>query len=669
MATSPGNTARTPRANSNTFDIRSGWTPTFAEDYTVFNATPGRLTSTFGPFSPRPPTVPSQKRPYPTTEDFQAGIAFPTTDESRYSHSQLPPVESSLQLGSSFIQTSSVHEEEFENLDTNKTPKRIPQRLHEPYTGQTATPPGSTAKDSKEEIRRSVKSKMQNDQEPYLQAGAMDQGDFVPFPTSGDMFSYPISAPATAPSYLNNKSFWDTGSNMTDLPMDFTANASSFYSTSQGMSTSGDWTQNSQMFQEHLNIAPLEQNIPQSLRRHRPLMSKPPVSTAAQSLSNTAFDFSITSMPEDPFGTATSDGAVNPGLLFSFPEVTSPLQKSQNHNGFIAHPSTAQTRQEIYQHQQRESLRDKEEPRRSKSLKENAPQISYDKARFCSPVKSNRTGSRRAVSDNRPKKPEPRKAAQHPSEDQRPANFAGKGVYSSGRQSPVKQGSITNLASIPEAIGFNPRTAVTFSIDANGRARTETTIIMDQSRPSRIARSRASSDGWESPQSGSSTDEDPIMIPSRNTSFKLPNSRSMPMMAQFDTSRQFDETRPRKGGSAKSPSYGDPDSETETIIDNKRSGDAASALRKVMDSRRRSVGSFPSAQQVPPRNLARQYFGREAPYRRQSYAYQPSSSNASPTTITDPDMGSPSTDRGSTGSDVTRCVCNTRDGDEFFVQW
>jgi len=656
----PESTFQTPQAHSNTFDQHASWTPTFAEDYTVFNATPGRLTSihsTFDTSSPRLATLSSQKRPHSNTQDLQTGINPTVADE----HPPFVALKSPLQLGSSFIRTPRTYGEGFESKDTKKTPNKPTRHLQEPFTGQTVTPPRSASKHSRKDERKPTKNKMQNDQEPYLRSGVMGQGDFLSFtPTSAEMLSYPMSAPAAAPAYV-----WDPDTSMADMPMDFTSDAS-FYSTSQRMATSGDWTHSNEMFQEHSNVAPLQQNASQSARRHRPLLAKPPVTTVAQILSNTAFDFG-SSMPEDPFGGVASSGAVDPGLIFSFPQVTSPLRTSQN-DAFVTHssrPSTGQTIHEPYQHQQRESLRDQEELRRSRSLKENRAEIPYDRARFSSPAKSSRPGIRRAASDSRPQKVPTLKAAQ-PVELHRPVNFAGKGIYSSGRKSPVKQGSRSNLSSIPEAAGFNPRTSVTFSIDANGRARTETTIIMDQSKPSRGSHSRTSSGGWDSPQSGSSTDEDPITIPSRNTSFNLPSSRSMPKMAHFATSAKYD-VRSRKGGSAKSSSRGDPDSDTETIIDNDKSGDAANALRKVMESRRRSIGAMPTMQSL--QSSTRQSVGRETHYRRQSYAYQPPSSNVSPTTVSDPDVGTPSTDRASTQSDSTRCVCNSRDGGDFMIQW
>ena len=357
---------------------------------------------------------------------------------------------------------------------------------------------------------------MQHDEDSFLQSGIIDQDDFLDFTqSSGDMFAYPMTTPTTVPAYLGDKSFWEHDSSMADISMDFMADESSFYVPSQQVSSMEDWSRNHQISQDSSSKGPPMQRALQPARRHRPLMAKPPASSMEQSISNTAFDFNMSSIPLDPFARYVSSGVVDPGLIFSFSEVAPQLQSNQN-SGSATQRSVSmvgRTTGEPYGHQERGSLRNKQELRRPRSVKENVPQMSYDRARFGSPVDGNRPGSRRSVSDARPKR---RETA---NDSQPPPNFAGKGVYSSGRQPTTKQASRINLTSIPEAARLNPRTSVTFSIDENGRARTETTVIMDGSRSPRRARSSASSNDRESPQSGSSTDEDPITIPSRNASF------------------------------------------------------------------------------------------------------------------------------------------------------
>jgi hypothetical protein len=53
-----------------------------------------------------------------------------------------------------------------------------------------------------------------------------------------------------------------------------------------------------------------------------------------------------------------------------------------------------------------------------------------------------------------------------------------------------------------------------------------------------------------------------------------------------------------------------------------------------------------------------------------SYGVYSNNLNTSPTTVTDPDITTPSTDRDSNLSDETRCVCGTSDGSgQLMIQW
>lgn len=101
------------------------------------------------------------------------------------------------------------------------------------------------------------------------------------------------------------------------------------------------------------------------------------------------------------------------------------------------------------------------------------------------------------------------------------------------------------------------------------------------------------------------------------------------------------------------------------------SGDAQSALRQVLKGRGRG-----------PRPLA-YGFGNRLSRSSHSFAHLRSSPprlgsdfdvhprhNASPTTLTDPDLATPSTDRHSNPSNGTRCVCRSMDnGGHLMIQW
>jgi hypothetical protein len=167
-----------------------------------------------------------------------------------------------------------------------------------------------------------------------------------------------------------------------------------------------------------------------------------------------------------------------------------------------------------------------------------------------------------------------------------------------GRISPVKQSrpSSISLSSIPELPPSRTRTEVKFTIDANGRARTETVLVEEEASPRRIGSSRRN-EGWDEESNyESSSDEDPIIVPSRNNSFALPTQKP-PKLANFDTIRASDIRRHSTSGYSRSESssqrstYQDSlESEAETVVDEDTgSGDATLELRKVVESRKNQM--------------------------------------------------------------------------------
>jgi len=95
----------TPRTDHGNFDETGGWTPRFAEDYSVFNNTPGNLRGTQGPFADFvPPFSPfassaGRKRPL-SAEGLAAEIATHATHFSPNPNVPLPPVDPARRLPS-----------------------------------------------------------------------------------------------------------------------------------------------------------------------------------------------------------------------------------------------------------------------------------------------------------------------------------------------------------------------------------------------------------------------------------------------------------------------------------------------------------------------------------------------------------------------------------------
>lgn len=650
---------QTPR-NSSSFENRGGWTPTFAEEYSVFNATPGRLTSAQQHFvetsTPRPSTASTQNRPL-SEGDFAAELATHVHHLSPNPSLTLPPVDPSSQLPSSPGPYSATQSHFDDNTNSQVTPSKPRKRLEEAFSGQTATPPATKSKGSRKLAPKLATDTMQNEsQDSHYGASQTPTHpqNLMSFPSSSSEFFYPMSAPATAPVFTNTKPFWDPDANMGGMDLDFTDDPSMFSMGSHRMSNSYDWGRSNQMFQETVNVPTPSPNIAtqgeqSTIKRQRPLAPKVPASTTELLPSTMApFEFNNVPASEDPFSPSAL-GGVDPGLLFSrnnpvpmpseFQDVTLPPTR----------PVTSHVELKPYQHQLRESMRDQEELRERRTSREGSRSRRFERGTASSPVKgSARPGLQRSISDGRGRRSQDRMLSRS----------------STGRISPVKHQRPSNLMSIPETERPRTRTEVKFTIDANGRARTETVLVEETSRTSHGGPS-ARSEGWESSQyDESSSDDEPILVPSRNTSFSLPQQKP-PKMGNFDTSiRTHAIQRRSSGGYSQSESSSQRSfrrnslgSEAETVVDeDDGSGDAAQALRKVMESRKKG--------QIKARNPQHHRYSDSTPRRNSQYGNYSSSTNMSPTTITDPDGGATPS---STKSGMTRCVCGNSDSEGLMI--
>lgn len=219
-----------------------------------------------------------------------------------------------------------------------------------------------------------------------------------------------------------------------------------------------------------------------------------------------------------------------------------------------------------------------------------------------------------------------------------------------------------NLHSIPESPQPGPRTEVIFTIDSNGKAHTETIMVGKAPSPKKLIRSSSLHEGYDSSPYESSSDEEPIIVPSRNSSFNLPTQSKGPKVTRFDNSRHSSSARRQStsvGGRSLSESSSQQsipvdmegiESEAETVMEeDDSSGDATRELRKVMEDRKKA-----QKQERHPRHHRFTQDSRGGYY----------NSNISPTTISDPD-GTPTSSRGGT----TRCVCGKPEDDRFMIQW
>ncbi|KAK5636672.1 hypothetical protein RRF57_012384 [Xylaria bambusicola] len=655
----------TPKANQGSFDDLSGWTPRFAEEYSVFNNTPGKLRGTSGPFPKLPDSIQpsSSHKRLLSADSIAVEIASHANHYSPNSALPLPPVDPSRRLPSSPSAAGP-----FPSPVEADCPTGLQQRLgkkvrrgtlvHSP--SQTVTPPPSARKSERRLAPKPHANSMQHDEyESEFVAGMPQQqnmlGGFVSAPI--DMFGMPLSAPVTAPIFDESQNFWDPG--MSGMDIDFSIPvANSFHGgTNHRPMESLDWGGTNEMFQETNVVPPKNQEI-QPQKKERLLAPKPTLmpNIDTSMTEAPAFTQSFQVSTEDSFA-PLNVGGVDPGLLLTrppsssmelaaFDPMTQPILMDSLPSPQLPPPPPAR---EPKRAQVRRSASTREVGKAKKDERTSPPILA-----------SSRPGLLRSASETRGRKPTSRAGASTslaPSvRNGLPTNnrSASQGSRTSGRTSPLKiHQRLSSLSSIPEHGGSRTRTSVRFTIDSRGRARAETTVVMDEEQQTPTGRHQRREERrkeWESSEDeSSSTDDEPIIIPSRNSSFALPESKAPSYIRPIHTShRSFsDQSTSSLGIYYAGPisSQGDPDSDAETIMNiavnhNNNRGDAMSELRKVRENRQRRVPIL-STSNLPKSG---------APF------------SASAT------VSSQSTDRGN----QIRCVCNTTlshiNGDGYMVR-
>ena len=672
--TSP--TFQTPRNNNSSFEDRSGWTPTFAEEYSVFNATPGRLTTNQHHFveasTPHLANTSPLERLPSNAEHIASELASHVHHLSPNPAFTLPPVEPSDQLPSSPDPYSSIGGRVHDSARKKLTPRKSKKRLEEAHSGQTVTPPQSASKGSRKLAPKITPGTMQNDSQNSqygIDESPTQHHSLMQFPTSNaDLFGYPMSAPATTPAFANTKPFWDPDTSMAGMDLDFSADSAAMSNPgSHRVSNSFDWERNNQMFQDAVNM-PASQIAPQpqqtttptqlAAKRQRPLAPKVSVPSLPELPTNRAsLDFfNTTPRWDEPFS-AVSTGGVDPGLLFCRNLQTTMPSEFEDVVLPAPRPATSHVVREPYQHQMREAKEQQEALRRARSSRESSSSRRFERGTASSPVKgSARPGLHRSVSDSRGKR-----TGKAPRSSQISCMLIGPSermMQRTGRISPVKRLQPPNLTPISEAPIPRVRTEVRLTVDKKGRARTETVVIDDEDERA----ATRSNEGYDSSNYESSTDEEEIIIPSRNNSFAAPPQPKGPKLARFETStrdsrRHSTSASNSYSGSSSQQSLVDGvESEAETVMEeDDGSGDATRALRKVMENRKK--------EKMRQRNPRHHRYASDS--RGNYYMGYASSSNLSPTTVTDPEGATPS----STRSGTTRCVCGKQESEGLMIQW
>lgn len=507
---------------------------------------------------------------------------------------------------------------------------------------------------------------------------------FSPDPFSGS--DYTLPGPATAPAYPQHKLFWDPNC-MSSMDVDFMGANPMSFNTTQAEDAMGWIPTSSQSFDEPvmssgITMPPWES--PMSKVQVRRKSSTGGARSKAANAPSQGLRHKSTTSSHSRGSSRTSQApehAVNPLLLCSLS--SSPTKSAAFSDSTLPRDGQQQKTRQPYQHQLEQLRREREmeiDPQfSSASPSENIrPTSAMAKPVGRPPVRRCMTESSIAPPASRVRPLSMASSRPFP-----PAKAAGPVVR---RASPVK-GRKPRSDGIREGTTSSKRTSITFSIDENGRAVTETRLISDGAAMDEDSDSSQGNDDFTTSRNASFTCADEIPRP--------------PKLARFATKSSQSGTDARNPSGRVSLGYSngsahasfaseDVDSDTETAImeemGGRSQGNARNALREVLGQRSKaSLGQPNRAGQAfaKPRigfnsSAATTTTTTTTPtHHRQYSGYSNASTNISPTTITDPDMSTPSTDRdsqaeSSNGESSTRCVCSTQDGGgggHLMIQW
>jgi len=428
-----------------------------------------------------------------------------------------------------------------------------------------------------------------------------------------------------------------------------------------------------------------------------------PPSTLAPTF--TAMGHSHLGQPYDPPSQVlTSNYSPVHGAVFPAPFTTSPRMpppQSENPNMFLSSPARrfgaseersasygrpAVAEKPAYHHQIEQSRREQENKRVQKAEVKH-PSISRSVLealrRPVSPVKEHRPGLKRSLTHTGIRSKQ-RFRRQSDTDSISTSSLDTSKSYKPGRSSPLKSTFHPTSRTLSSACSINSkRTSLSLAIDEKGVAKTVVTAVQDDagdmdvddeasdSEPSSIDESdyhllRSQNTSFVLPDAQKPTNESPSLI---NKAYSHSKTSSYSTMASVNSGRQSSmassatsQNKPRRKHVTLDPTMEDDD---RFVNESGRPGDAQRALRAIIQDRSRST----SAQgEAPGVSQPADQFHSSPPVQPNLFT----AFNASPTTITDPDLATPSTDRESyVSAGSTRCVCNSSnfDGNVLMIQW
>ena len=526
-------------------------------------------------------------------------------------------------------------------------------------------------KDSAARGGRMSPPKLKNTGNADAQNAAIDAspGQFPGLQFSPDGFAFPMSGPATAPVYPQHKLFWDPDQGEDMMNMDFSADDTFGFGMRDSKMGHSFIQTNEHVNMGHSSIAHFYSHSLAGLEAGGLSTAPEPSLPVQRRLATpTKGNFEMHSSQ-----TRSANPIINPNLLFSSPgNPTLPVDHSSSMHSAAIKPS------QPYAHQIQDALMEKEIEHSRKLKRRRDPET--DSPAVQAALKALRSEDSEDSTDSR-------RLARRSSNGSRSRPHGANRVSFAtplGKEVQIRLSSnVRQLSQDSSAHSGSRRSSVTFTIDANGKAKAEAQIGDD---PGPLSTGQME----DSEETDSSSSEDEDLRFSHANSFAYPTQRNVPKIGQFDngsrshshqSSLDSNPISRNRRSSERVPfprqsqmtgtfsSFGNgmgPKTEDDMEIEDhmEDTGDARNQLKKVLQQKSQSAGQRPSqssfrASRGPQRgtNLSTSITARslEAPM------------EISPTTITDPGMASPSTGRSSQFGDGIRCVCHSNDSDEILM--
>ena len=507
---------------------------------------------------------------------------------------------------------------------------------------------------------------------------------------SPEIYGFQMSGPATAPVYPQQKLFWDSTNALDDNSTTFMSHNNIFKITSHKPSNS--------FISEEPHSEEVEAPISLSFCANE--MENLGLEVQTRPTNARPLKASRSSKPSKhtPSVANLSNNSVNPSLLLSSPgRLPAGSTFSSVHASQSLQPYAHQVRDARIEREMRSTRKAK----RRKGPEEDSPAV----AAALQTLREDRfPKNKRSLTDS---------VIAQGLENKSRRDFSPSPSTSQGRRTPVKRPSEHNIRRESTIRQTKKQTSVTFVIDANGRAKAEAIGSINTTLELSDVDMNEGTGSDESDSEDSEGSASMQMPTSQVRLSNVPSERHIPNVSKrfaasskshsqkssdasrFSTATTTNSVRRVQPAKSKTlPSISgdvyiydndraEVQSEGDTVVDSEEDrGDAQTELRKVLKQRSHNPGTkevqrgnsrfgtdsrttVPSTRRATASSLTFDPTWMAGPSGSQDAYY-----DNSPTTITDPELTSPSTDHESQINERIRCICHIADGDnQPMIKW